>query len=185
MIFTKTGYKLSYNLTHPHKVFMHWMRDIQCAWQRANKGYCFRDLWNVDLWFIEIMPQMLQEYKNNKHGYPSELESEEEWDNILDQMISHFKEANSETTTFVNLYEEEFCEKVLPIWMSQFKNPEKDPDVKDCYILKSVSEMDISEELKELYAKYHDAENKKRQFIEDNKKKALELFVKYFDNLWD
>jgi hypothetical protein len=183
MIFTKTGYKLSYNLTHPHKVFMHWMRDIKCAWQRANKGYCFRDLWNIDLWFIEIMPQMIQELKECKMGYPDGL-SEKEWDDILDAMIQCFKEAHSETTSFVNPYEDEYCEKIIPVWMSQFKNPEKDPDVKDCYILKSVSEMDISEELKELDRKHYETEKEKNQFMKKNKKKGLELFVKYFDNLW-
>ena len=45
--------------------------------------------------------------------------------------------------------------------------------------------MDVSDELKELNAKYHYKENEKDKYINDNKKKALELFVKYFDSLWD
>ena len=128
---------------------------------------------------------MLQEYKKKKHGYPSQFESEEEWDKILDEMILCFKNAYSETTTFVNPYEEEYCKKVLPIWMSQFKNPEEDTSIKGCYILKHVSEMEISEQLKELDKKYYEKEKEKEQFIEENKKKGLELFIKYFDNLWD
>lgn len=183
MIFTKTGYKLSYSLTHPHKVFMHWCRDIQCAWQRANKGYCFRDLWGIDMWFIEIMPNMLKELKERKMGYPVYFNSEEEWNAVLDETIQCFKEANSETTTFVNPYEEEYCKKILPIWVSQFSNTE----VSDTgyYTLKHINEMDVSDELKELDKKYYEKEIEKDKYINDNKKKALELFVKYFDSLWD
>lgn len=183
MIFNNTGYTKKYMLTHPHEMLLNWCRDIKCAWQRANKGYCYRDLWNIDLWFMNIMPQMLQEYKKNKHGYPSQFESEEEWDKILDTIMLHFREANDETTSFINPYEEEYCKKVLPIWMSQFENTE----VSDTgyYTLKHINEMDVSDELKELDEKYHYKENEKDKYINDNKNKALELFVKYFDSLWD
>ena len=184
MIFTNTGYKLSYILTHPHKIFMHWMRDIQCAWQRANKGYCFRDLWNVDLWFIEIMPKMIQELKERKIGYPAYL-SEKEWDSILDEMIQCFKEANSETTSFINPYEEEYFEKVLPVFMYQFEDKKREISDDGYYTLKFIKDMDVSEEIKELDKKHYEKEKEKERFMEKNKKKGLELFVKYFDNLWD
>ena len=39
-IFTRTGYNKKYCILHPWKVVMHKCRDIQCAWQRAIKGYC-------------------------------------------------------------------------------------------------------------------------------------------------
>lgn len=184
MIFTKTGYKLSYNLTHPHEVIMHWCRDIKCAWQRANKGYCFRDLWNIDKWFLAIMPKMIQELKERKMGYPVGL-SEKEWDSILDEMIQCFKEANSETTSFINLYEEEYFEKVLPVWMSQFEDEKREISDNGYYTLKHINEMDISDKIKELDKKHYEQEKEKERFMASNKKKALELFVKYFDNLWD
>ena len=48
-----------------------------------------------------------------------------------------------------------------------------------------INEMDISDKIKELDKKHYEQEKEKERFMASNKKKALELFVKYFDYLWD
>lgn len=185
MIFTKTGYTLKYNLTHPHEVILNWCRDIKCAWQRATKGYCYRDLWNIDSWFLRLMCDMIPDYKKNKHGYPSQFESEEEWDKVLNEMIMYFKEAYEPTTSFINIYEKEHLEKVLPIWMSQFEDTKKESSKTGYYTLKSIEDMDVSDKIKELDKNHYNEYRRKEEYMRINKEKALELFVKYFDDLWD
>ena len=78
--------------------------------QRVTKGYCDKDLWNIDYWFMNLMPDMLQQFKDTKHGSPSCLGTEyvdehgiscndechAEWDKILDKMIFLFREMNEE-----------------------------------------------------------------------------------------
>ena len=37
--------------------------NIKCYFQRAKKGYCEKDLYDIDGWFLSIMPKMLRELK--------------------------------------------------------------------------------------------------------------------------
>lgn len=184
MIFNNTGYTKKYMLTHPHEMILNWCSDIKCAWQRANKGYCYRDLWSIDSWFMRIMPEMIREYKKNKHGYPSRFKSEEEWDKILDTIILHFREANAETTSFINKYDEGYYKKVLPIWIEQFKDSEKELSDTGYYTVQSIQDMNVLEEIKKLDENHYSEYRKKQEYMRINKEKALELFVKYFDDLW-
>lgn len=69
--------------------------------QRVKRGYSDRDVWDIDLWFLSVMPKMLQQLKETRHGSPAELgesyvnddgvmvndKCHEEWDKILDRMI--------------------------------------------------------------------------------------------------
>ena len=93
-------------------------REIHCSWQRCKKGYCYRDLWNLDVWFLRIMPKMLEEFLHISHGFPGKLldkyagmeNSEEladaEWREIIQKMIFLFHEANEETCQRKNPYQE-------------------------------------------------------------------------------
>lgn len=44
---------------------------IKYAFQRMKKGYCDEDVWDIDDWFLNIMPNMLCELKENKRGVPT------------------------------------------------------------------------------------------------------------------
>lgn len=162
-IFTPTGYRFKYNLTHPHKVIMHLLRDIHCAWQRATKGYCYRDIWNIDNWFFELFPVMLEDYKNVHCGHPCSLTSEE-WNDIIQQMIDCFKNADEDTSDFINPYEEEYLNTLSINWES---------NTLDC---------SADEELKYNYYKYC---NMKNAYLEENLDKGFSLLNKYIRCLWD
>ncbi len=74
--------------------------DIKCACQRVRYGYCKYDLWNIDSWFLDIMPRMLAEHKLTRHGSPmldgqDENSTHKAWDEVLDCMIFLFGEALS------------------------------------------------------------------------------------------
>ena len=67
-------------------------QNIKFARQRVKYGWCDRDTWNMDMWFLAVIPPMLEHLKNNEHGYPAEM-TEEEWHATLDRMIFLFHEA--------------------------------------------------------------------------------------------
>lgn len=67
-------------------------QDIKFARQRIKYGWCDRDTWDIDMWFLAVIPPMLEHLKNINHGYPAEM-TEEEWHAILDRMIFLFHEA--------------------------------------------------------------------------------------------
>ena len=50
-------------------------QDIKHAYQRARKGYSFRDLWSIDDWFMEMMPNMLTDYKEKLQRMNAEQDS--------------------------------------------------------------------------------------------------------------
>ena len=106
-IFTSTGYSKSYCLLHPWVVITHKFKDIRCAWQRATKGYCYRDVWNIDNWFLKTVPQMLDDLIKIHSGHPSGM-TDEEWVDILNEMSVALKNADEETTEFVNPYAEPY-----------------------------------------------------------------------------
>ena len=162
-IFTKFPYRASYCFLHPLKVVKHKMRDIQCAWQRANKGYCYRDVWDIDHWFLEILPEMLDDFVEVHNGYPDGM-TDEEWVEIIKRMAKCFRNANEQTTEFVNPYEEEYLSTL------------------SMDIEKGTLECSASPELDE---NYHKTEKEKDLFLKNSLAEGMELFHKYFRSLWD
>ena len=61
---------------------------IRYGFQRMFKGYDFADTFDTFDKFISRYQKILTELKKNKCGYPMGM-TEEEWDNILDEMIMH------------------------------------------------------------------------------------------------
>ncbi len=142
---------------------MHKCRDIKCAWQRANKGFCYRDIWNIDDWFLNIMPEMLEEYVRIHHGYPDGM-TDEQWVEIVNKMASSFRNADEQTTEFVNPYEEEYLSTL---------NMDMDKGTVEC----SASE--------ELDKSYHNAEREKEIFMQRSLDEGMELFHRHLRALWD
>lgn len=162
-IFTPTGYCLKYNLTHPHKVIMHHIRDIHCAWQRATKGYCYRDLWDIDYWFLKTFPNMLDEFIEHNTGYPDGM-TEDEWISTIKNMAKSFRNADDEQTEFINPYEEEYLQTL-------------ELDIENHTLKHTASE--------ELENKYREAEKEKDEFMSNSLSEGMKLFHKYLRNLWD
>lgn len=59
-------------------------------WDRATKGYCARDLWNLDAFYCTLFYESIAEFKNGTQGHPIEL-TPDKWDSILDTMSTLFK----------------------------------------------------------------------------------------------
>jgi len=60
------------------------IRPIKYARQRARKGYCDRDIWCFYNWFLDIMPEMLKEFRDSTSGFPDEFMVDEYENNRQD-----------------------------------------------------------------------------------------------------
>ena len=89
-------------------------RSLYCAWQRATKGYCYRDLWSMDYFYSQLFVDSMREFKKNLCGAPqkffdNDAENQiERWENYIEEMAQHFENSIEENSEGKNQYEEEF-----------------------------------------------------------------------------
>jgi hypothetical protein len=110
------GHYNSYHaITHPWLFVENWKHQIKWAWQRVFRGWDDRAVWAVNDYLSKLIPQLLMELKEKKHGIPAsvfddepeELEmgmigytdesmekAEEKWNGILDTIAEGFNEYN-------------------------------------------------------------------------------------------
>ena len=60
-----------YSIRRPISSIRQFFRDLKCCLDRIRKGYCVKDLWEIDTWFLRIMPEMLEEFDRRKNSYPN------------------------------------------------------------------------------------------------------------------
>lgn len=84
-----------------------WIREIKVEtvrfWERGRKGYSYYDIWGMDYWMSEIMPNALRDLKEKSMGFPCDYEhslteegvkkAEKDYDDALDKMIRGFEAA--------------------------------------------------------------------------------------------
>lgn len=56
--------------------------------QRFAHGYADEDMFNIDLWFVNTVKPMLVYLKDHGAGFPGEFDDEDEWHNVLAEMIN-------------------------------------------------------------------------------------------------
>lgn len=57
--------------------------NIACYFERANKGFCRKDLYSISKWFLDIMPKMLRDLKEK----PAYISIDENGDKINDYKL--------------------------------------------------------------------------------------------------
>jgi len=82
-------------------------KSIKNAWQRATKGYCDSDIWNLDYYYSDLIADTLKEYRENTISYPmyldgAECPSLEEWKSRVYYVESLFRDSMRE---YENPYE--------------------------------------------------------------------------------
>lgn len=177
---------------------------LKYARQRAERGFCDRDLWNIDHWFLTLMPEMLKEYKKKRHGSPGCLGENytnedgtlvndtchEEWDKILDKMIFLFRECCEDTCSRKNPYEDEYLkafaefEKKYGFFGEKLETPKEKELNKNtgCHAFHSMSELPEYEEINRKYTEYN---RELDEYREKCRIEAMELFTKWLPYLWD
>lgn len=164
--------KPTYNWKYFWKNLNGFRRDIVYAWQRANKGYCDQDTWGIDYWFLELMPRILIEFRDNMNGCPAEL-TQNQWIAEINKMVLCFLEANEETCSYTNKYWGTFPKGFV------FEEDKDNPN------FHHMIDPPMTEEEKNNKKLWLEETVKISDYQEAMKKEGLELFVKYFNHLWD
>lgn len=152
-----------YSIRRPISSIRQFFRDLKCCLDRIRKGYCVKDLWEIDTWFLGIMPEMLEEFDRRKNSYPNAF---------LEQCVQKH-------------------EKELPVSKEKFLISGA-RDFPDLYKKISAEAYEAwgntLQEMADLMRKAQEIKWKSVIIGEEHlpyQKKALELFQTYFDNLWD
>ena len=86
-------------------------RNFKWAWQRATRGYCNFDLWDLDTFYVQLFGDSLIDFQKDLHGAPSEFYDEEndsieDWQNYIKEMAVHFLRSREDDDFFQNEYED-------------------------------------------------------------------------------
>lgn len=139
------------------------LKNLKWKAQHFHKGYSDKDVYSIRDWFLYTMPKMLKEMEQNLHGHPADM-TDEQWKIILDKMAFCFKEAHDDTCSQINEYEDLF-----DINYSRNFNGSYTP---------IISDEDIYEKWKVRQEQISEYQNKMLH-------EGLDLFQKYFWDLWD
>ena len=164
------------------KILMRIYNQIKYFIQRGKRGYSDFDLMDMDSYLLDLIFNMLKDFKNKKDGFPSDLD-EDIWNCILDEMINYFKKANPYTTDFANPYLNAYYENVVNPWYNQIVKPQIDNIEKEKQNFITL-DMSTPEEYKDLENLYKNVEKEKEEYFQNNLEKGFEMLVKYFHNLW-
>ena len=69
---------------------------VKCFGQRIKYGFPLYQSWDFKSWHSEIVVPRLKHLRNNLNGHPTNFESIEEWQDILDKMIWSFENIDKE-----------------------------------------------------------------------------------------
>lgn len=89
-------------VTTPFRKTKHWIKktywEVRCGFQRMFKGYDDVDTFDIYYNFIDRYSKILTKFRNSHYGYPIGM-TEEEWNNVLDEMIYHLHYMDVVTVT--------------------------------------------------------------------------------------
>lgn len=153
--------------------------NIKYAYQRATKGFCAQDVWDIDTFHTDLMIEMLTAFKKDNNGYPAifsnEPNGEQKWNNIIDEIILHFTNYRNADTSY-----NEFKNKYFTLLD---KYTECGINEQGMHYQKVHNE-NFTDEERKLQENYHqkvkDIESYKQQELEA----GMKLFTKWYQNLW-
>lgn len=86
------------------------IREIKWFIQRGRRGWADEDLWSLNYYLSDWMPNALEQLKKTKNSYPGNL-TVKKWNKILDQMIEGF-EASIKKDDTVDIKEYKQLDKI-------------------------------------------------------------------------
>lgn len=177
---------------------------IRWSRQRIVRGYADCDWWNMDSYLQRLIPDMLREMREHHMGSPAYLGEEyinkdgmavndtchEEWNIMLDRMIFLWREADENTCTRKNPYEDEydraideFHEKYGLLGEKLLTESEQEENRRGDYI--KVHTMSEVAEYKAITDKYFEEMRNIDEYRSKCKDEALDLLKEHFYSLWD
>ena len=164
-------YRWRHYITHPWEFFEDCWLNIKAAYQRITRGFCFRDTFSIDNWFVDIIPEMLKHFRENLHSYPGneEFPTFESWVKYLEEMETHFRNSNKNQKVQLNEFEEEYMRYPLK-WQKS----------KD-----GINFTMTDDAPKDIFEKWLAREKEIDAWREEELKIAWSQFIKIFNALWD
>lgn len=160
--------------------------DIQCFFERGKKGYCWRDVMDIDYFLIKTLPNMLEEFNRKRNGYPGRMmleypdltddERSAIWGKRIEEIIHHFRNGDEDTCDQKNEYEE----KINGVSLNDY------PEIGNSLNYKHIDEND-SEEIKNLkkdYQKYFNREKELTKYRKLEVQKGLQMLGEDFFDFW-
>lgn len=113
-IFDKNVY---YSWRHPcnwGKNIKLFFRNIEYGWQRATKGFCDRDVWNLDSYYLNLFHATLCHLAEHHYGFPGddEFPTDDKWTEYLYDMAIKFYQANEANNYFPTPAAEKWWEDI-------------------------------------------------------------------------
>ena len=146
-----------YYLRHPVKFIREFFRMFKWAKQRIVRGYADRDWWDMDVWFLAVIPSMLRDFAKKGNSYPYEFETLKQWADYLNSIADKLESTTVEASNSRNKY-----------WASYHNN--------------ILDEHEFDEKVRILYWNNYKEIQKEN---EENRKEAFDMMCKHFEDLWD
>ena len=102
----------------------YFFKNIKCAYQRATKGYCDRDLWSLNDFYTSLFIDSIGEFNDTCNTYPgvSPYDTEKKWEAVLTEIVGKLNTYRTmDDFDWLSLTPEERVEKV-----DWFKNQRKE-----------------------------------------------------------
>lgn len=151
---------------HPFKWIEYLFRSFKYAYQRAIKGYCDIDLWDLNAYYTEIISKTLRELAGCHCAYPGGMEPEE-WTDILNDIAYNLEESIEDNSYPMPKFE---------AWQ-------------ECILTKpDVNSKEYGawfEKLRRLSYEKDKEIFEQREYMEMRKDKALDMLKEYWYDLWD
>ena len=144
--------------------FRLFFRRYKWAYQRATKGYCDFDWWDLDTHLSMLMADTIEALAKNGHGYPGtkEFPTPESWETYLLDIVNRLRFSFGE---LYNKYEDEW----VASWEDDF--------------LGSINKQ--TPEQKAIWEKYHTVECENEELKEKALNEALDMIRHIWHHLWD
>jgi len=147
---------------------------IKCGYQRITRGYSDSDLWNMDSWFIDTIPNMLRDFVKQHNEI---FVSNEEMEQKIERICYCLKESREDTCSKTNEYEDEYTDLMFNgRSLSDIMVPCEDND--------KLYKFDFGEVPEELRENYRNRTIQINKYRENMKNEALNTFKDIFWSLW-
>ena len=164
-LFKAWKYQYSFHFRWWQKMFFGWgslWRSLKATIHWIFRGYTHEMLWHMDYYLMDVIIMKLKHFRDiDKLGHPANLESDEAWAAILNEMIDKFEKMRDTYYENMVLHTEMYTEPSKTEGYTAIKFRRQN-DADDELVRKICYKAQIQ-----------------------NDKEALELFTEYFRDLWD
>lgn len=170
-VFTFTDYKKPWHLIYNIKCLI---RNIKFAIDRIKYGYCWYDLMDIDNWFSQIFPMMIEDMIAHSSGWHNldgwenrtNEENKQIWDELLRKMYRGFEAQLVEYSDVNHKYAKFLREKPSPNELEQMTR-----DKRIQYAIEK--------------SNYSEAERNFEKHKKESLHESMILFEKYYHCLWE